>query len=100
MYFHALTGGDDSGLTMPPCALCSIFSLCVLATVCKPYAHTHTHTQKLAQVHQQCMILLTHASDTPRLGDTGHYVNMILPESQVSLVPLGGGGAVEQYITT
>lgn len=58
---------------------------------------THTHTQKLAQVHHQCMILLTHASDTPRLGDTGHYVNMILAGSQVSPFPWGRGGSRAVY---
>lgn len=53
MYLHPLTGGDDSGLAAPTCAPCST----VVKRVCKLYAHTH-------------------ASDTPRLGDTGRYGNI------------------------
>lgn len=41
-----------------------------------------------------CMVQLTHASDTPRLGDTGRYGNITLVDSQVSQFPLGGSRAV------
>lgn len=36
-YLYAVTGGDDSGFTMPPRAPC----VCVCVWVCKAYAHTH-----------------------------------------------------------
>lgn len=40
------------------------------------------------------MELLTHASGTPRLGDTGRYGNITLVDSQVSQFPLGTSRAV------
>lgn len=83
MYLHLLTGGDDSGLAAPTCAPCST----VVKRVCKLYAHTHTRAR---------MVLLTPASDTPRLGDTGRYGNITLVDSQVSQFPLGGSRAVDE----
>lgn len=54
----------------------------------KEYANCmHTHTRIR-------MVLLTHASNTPRLGDTGRYGNVTLVDSQVSQFPLGGSRAV------
>lgn len=60
-------------------------SSAVVKRVCKLYAHAHTHT---------CVVLLTHALDTPRLGDTGRYGNITLVDSQVSQFPSGGSRAV------
>lgn len=63
------------------------------ARVCKAYAWTHLDTHTHADANQLCMIPLTHSSDTPRLGDTGHYGNTTRAGSQVSLFPWG---AVEE----
>lgn len=81
MYLHPPTGGDGSGFAALACASCKHGGK-------KEYAnclHTHTHTR---------MVLLTHASNTPRLGDTGRYGNVTLVDSQVSQFPLGGSRAV------
>lgn len=72
MYLHPLTGGDDSGLATPTCALQRGGK--------KSMQAVGTHTR---------MVLLTHASDTPWLGDTGCYGNITLEDSQVS-VSVGG----------
>lgn len=60
MYFHALTGGDDSGLTMPPCAPSNVFTVCVC--VWEKYAnHMDTHMHRRLATGQSAMHGAAHA---------------------------------------